>query len=353
MQPKDRRLVTESNLETELDPVKTTLARVDTDSQQAVSRSRAADQKADNAVTRVEHIETMAGLTPGEVTDAQTANLIQQSNTFTRTAFSEVLAHEMYTEGSPGLTALDSRIEQRAVTGVGVTRIVASTDPLYPLEPGELLVLLHDHRPTYFYDFSSYPVGTGAPDGWERIWDDGSGHDWRIGDDETLPNGRALISEYTDSSTPKLIVPSEIRDHAFRYADQEVVVKHKCTGSNDGAVVRATGTHGDESGYFAGDRGNSRITAGHYIDGLRTFYEPATPTSAEEWYITRLRVEGGTLMSRHWLASAPEPTDWIVTAEDLTMLEPGDTGIRTHRYGRFAWVGFGFDGARAPKGPEL
>ena len=96
MQPKDRRLVTEQNLEnhteSNLAPVRSNAANALTASNQATSVSLAANQKADTAITRVEHLETMAGLSPGEVTDAQTANLVEQPDTLTRRQLDALLS---------------------------------------------------------------------------------------------------------------------------------------------------------------------------------------------------------------------------------------------------------------------
>ena len=79
MQPKERRLVTERNLEDHTAGFRGL-------SDQAVATSQVAKTKSDNAITRVEHLETMAGLGPGEVTDAQTANLLYQPESNTNTA---------------------------------------------------------------------------------------------------------------------------------------------------------------------------------------------------------------------------------------------------------------------------
>lgn len=152
MQPKDRRLVTEKNLEThteaELEPVKASIANANTTSSQAYTialsahtqsgqanqQSGQANQKSDNAIDRVEHIETMAGLAPGEVTDAQTANLLHQSDSSTRAALGEAMAVEIGTEGSAGADAIKSRIKPVSHQGVLPLRDgVITTPTTFPL----------------------------------------------------------------------------------------------------------------------------------------------------------------------------------------------------------------------------
>src|SRR5690625_3872803 len=62
-----------------------TLGRVESKTDVSVSASQAsarsalgAHQTVDSLIPRVQNIETMAGLAPGEVTDAQTASLISE-----------------------------------------------------------------------------------------------------------------------------------------------------------------------------------------------------------------------------------------------------------------------------------
>lgn len=100
MQPKSRRLVTEQNLEehteSELGPVRVNATTAKEDSAlalaaatEASTQAGEANQNSENAVSRVGHLESMAGLEPGEVTDAQTANLVTQPETLTRSALND------------------------------------------------------------------------------------------------------------------------------------------------------------------------------------------------------------------------------------------------------------------------
>lgn len=70
----------------EVGTIRTAVAQSANSASAAAGSAAQAEQTATDLVPRVEHIETMAGLAPGEVTDAQTANLITQPSTATRDA---------------------------------------------------------------------------------------------------------------------------------------------------------------------------------------------------------------------------------------------------------------------------
>ena len=120
-QPTNRRLVTEATLTPALEKVEAARAEVETARTEMVTvateASTAASQAqatSDALVPRVAQIETMAGLAPGEVTDAQTANLITRQDTETRDALNaaNVQAAE---KGGPVRAMLD-QVYPRVVT---------------------------------------------------------------------------------------------------------------------------------------------------------------------------------------------------------------------------------------------
>lgn len=72
----------------EVGTIRTAVVQSANSASAAAGSAAQAQQTATALVPRVEHIETIAGLAPGEVTDAQTANLIAQPSTATRDALS-------------------------------------------------------------------------------------------------------------------------------------------------------------------------------------------------------------------------------------------------------------------------
>ena len=90
-QPANRRLVTEAALAPALEQAEA-----------ASTAASQAQQTADALVPRMDQIETMAGLAPGEVTDERTANLIARADTSTRNALNAATAQAI--DAIPGPT---------------------------------------------------------------------------------------------------------------------------------------------------------------------------------------------------------------------------------------------------------
>lgn len=266
--------------------------------------------------------------------------------------FGETLNTEISTEGTLAHSTIAAQIEERAVTGAGVNRIIASTDPFYPIEPGELLVLLKDPRPQYFVDFSTFPEGVGVPSGWSQPWAESS--DWYVAPDPVM--GNTLRTTQGSSGSRRFLSLDAAADDALQYSTQEVVFRWRGRGDCR-AVLRGGGSVGDEIGYWTG-RNVQSVSVGRYSPtGSGSFMHdmpnPSEGIHSDVWYITRTRVEGDLLQSRTWFADQPEPQEWMSEARNSDVPGPGLVGLLdplTHPT-EFSYFGVGFDGARAPKGP--
>ena len=118
-----------------------------------------------------------------------------------------------------------------------------------------------------------------------------------------------------------------------------------------GVMARSTGD--GVNGYWAGidtnSTGNYALRISLVEDGNSSVLASvSTPITTGDVYMLRFRVDGENLMAKLWLASAPEPAGWTLTATDNTY-ENGKAGLCSLSGARARWdfLSVGWDGSVA------
>ena len=292
------------------------------------------DEQLASHEARIGAVETLRGLAPGDLSDATVASLVANPDSQTTSAL-----------GTPVAALTADKVE-----GIGVGRIVATKDPDFPLEDGDLMILID--TPRYFTDFSGYPTGQ-APADWSLPWSQGN---YTVVDDAGADGGKVL-REGSSSSVRRPISWDAIDEDAATHADVEVVFKWRANQESavPRSILRGAGGPGDETGYLAGHSiTRSGLQLGYYVNGSATLTTDENVGPAwvdDQWYITRARAEGTTVSARTWVASEPEPVQWQITREWEHVNTPGFVGLLPQGPGvkDYNWMGVAFDGGPAPK----
>jgi hypothetical protein len=254
-------------------------------------------------------------------------------------------------------TALDTTYAQKIdvptgiVTSTTITRIIASTNPDEPLQDGDLLLVLPQPVSlTFFTDFSGYTTGS-QPNDWTQRWVSAA---WTVEPDVNATGGKVL--RQAAASDARRALSWDLLDaEGNARADAEVVFKWRVASSTAPAraFVRGSGNAGAETGYYGANRNQSAVTLARYIGGTSTQpigSEAAISLSSNTWHITRMRVEGTTLMAKVWAAANAEPLNWQVSTSDATVSAAGWIGLLS--FGGttkdFDWFGCALGGATAP-----
>lgn len=219
--------------------------------------------------------------------------------------------------------AVDATIANRGVvTGQGIGRIIVSSDPDYPLEEGDLLVLLE--IPRYFTDFTEHPTGQ-APAGWSQPWVAGA---YAVSAVADATGGKALKGPTSGGNARRLLKWDALDSEPS--PDVEVLYRWRNVSENGQfrVVLRASGTAAAESGYWVGPNAGA-ITIGRFINGATSTVRTSNPINfaANVWHTMRVRIEGANIMVRTWVDGALEPETWWATVEDTAHANPGWVGI--------------------------
>jgi hypothetical protein len=188
-------------------------------------------------------------------------------------------------------------------------------------------------------DFKTQPWVEGGDgetslfDDWTPQWD-GSRDDWRVVSGSEFEGGHALAFDHDgDVQTCRAVSC----DSVGTPSDVEVLDKFRTPelfsdspGSRAQVQVRASGTSGNENGYWLGvDGDEGSFQVGTYVDGgTTTLGQFGTPTEGE-FYYRRFRTEGTELKAKAWPVGEVEPSGWDVELE-----------VEGHTDG---WVGLGSD----------
>ena len=247
-------------------------------------------------VPRMEQIETMAGLAPGEVTDAQTANLISRANTSTR-------------------AALGAAIVSGAVEAVG-GRMVFTDDLGITVPDGT--VVFHYQGPRAWVESLSDGL-IGFTPRWARRteWVGGKGS---IALPYIAPGGTARLALSIDA------LGSNERDVEIR----AVVERSQKLGAlHCGVIFRGSGVPGQEGGVAVGFI-NETLTAGRYQNGTYSTIStvPAGIQNATR-YVIRARMDGNKLQAKVWQEGTAEPAAWMLDSVVDTNSGPGWAGLVT------------------------
>jgi len=249
-----------------------------------------------------------------------------------------VIQDTMLAQGPPG----------EGVQGIGIRRIIASTDPNYPLEDGDLLILV-DVPTQYFTDFSEYSTGV-APSDWSQPWAVAT---LSIVADGAATGGKVLRCT-KGSSSRSLLAWDGVAAVSSQYADVEIVYKWRASATNASVrtILRGSGSAGSENGQAPGYHSNGQLILSYtYTNGTVNFpsSNDAPDIVPDTWYITRAQAIGSTLRVRVWAAADPEPGTWNIDTA-TTFADPGYVGLFPFEAAttEYDYVGFGFNGDPAP-----
>ncbi|WP_431862740.1 hypothetical protein [Micrococcus terreus] len=274
-------------------------------------------------VPRVEHIETMAGLAPGEVTDAQTANLITQPGTSTRGAFNAVSAQVV------GYAPVWVIHEDAANTPRPNTpRPVEWFGKVEPLNMADADVW-HQYAPNPTdpdepFDPSTPPTPVNLAN-WTNRWHDSAAV-------TVNPDHYSLAKKGTAAR-----FAMSINDYGLRSGDVDMVILMRPTIPGTGTfypgpIVGGGGDSESETGVVLYLTGSPTTTWEAYI----AEYEGgvargtnrgavSTPTTGQ-WHYMRLNITGTTARGKIWREGTTEPTGWQVT-RTLAKAPPGWVGL--------------------------
>src|SRR5690606_36696572 len=123
--------------------------------------------------------------------------------------------------------------------GVGVRRIIASDDPNYPLQDGDLLILIN--VPRDFTDFSEYDTGD-FPSDWTMPW---ATADATVVADASATGGKVLRVVNPDA-VRRAFSWTQATDKALQSDIIELAYKWRTNNLNGGvrAIVRGSGSAG-------------------------------------------------------------------------------------------------------------
>lgn len=139
---------------------------------------------------------------------------------------------------------------------------------------------------------------------------------------ETFPNGGQVSYPGSERATA-------LWSRHGDFDDGEVLVRANISelrlASNGGAVIRAATDA--QGGYMAAVRGTESSPRIVLIRYEATFSEildqHAVTLAVDTPYYVRLRAEGSTMQAKYWLATEPEPVEWMVSADDNTYSSGG------------------------------
>lgn len=237
--------------------------------------------------------------------------------------------------------------------------VVATRTTFNPAEnaaDGELLTVLTGGQ--LWTDFGTDALGA-APAGWSTRWSDDT---WTVEADSSLSGGKKLVQIASGSDARRGLAWDLVEDVAAPedLADVEVVVKWYGLASVNPLrpMVRGSGALGAEAGYYGGVRNGTSQAIGKLVGGVNTLPVGASPTGTfplQNWYITRLRVEGDAIKVRTWKAGDPEPSTWHVETTDTSITAGGWVGlyISNNNVRWIDWFGVGIGGLEAPTSAPL
>lgn len=251
----------------------------------------------------------------------------------------------MVLTGSNGGGIPRSIVDEK-VSGVGIQRIVASTNPDMPLNDGDLL-LVYEPSPTAFStDFADGLTG------WTTRWN--FTDSWTAEADATATSGLVASTESTTSARHALTI--DAMDGAS--ADVEILARTKNVpeGTEDsaahcGLLVRGGSETASADNYYA-SIWNSRLNLSRTVSGSYTNLAAvalASPIAADTWFWMRFQVNGDQLMANVWADGEVEPDGWMVSATDTQLTAPGWIGLFASSSAEQAWdvVAVALDGATA------
>lgn len=240
-------------------------------------------------------------------------------------------------------------IPDGVVTSLDVARFIAvpEGDPLPALNDGDVVLRYSIAGTAYFEDFSA--LAAGVPTGFTPRWD--ATATWTIEADATATGGKVL--RYATAGGGRQMLSWDALDTDADRATVEVLIKWKPITTNEvgGIAVRASGDNATETGYRAGGAGAINMSVTKYQAGAYTILNETTRQAslAGAWHFTRIRVEGDTQSAKIWRATEAEPAQWMVTASDTGITDPGWVGFASTQAGTidFDWIAAGTGGRKA------
>ena len=218
--------------------------------------------------------------------------------------------------GGVARSALDSAIEQGAVTSQSVGRIVTSTDPAEPLSDGEVLLVYQGPR-SWTEDFTDGLYGM------TPRWNARGRWQWEAGDVKLLrPAGEGGTSSVRSALSIDALGQAETDVELLA----EVTFGGNSSALNNGLILRGSGTPGKETGFAAGLRADGWWVV-RYVDGVATILSSgAAGATAGEMFRMRFRA-GDRLQFRLWRAANPEPAWWTYDDIIVNNQTPGWCGL--------------------------
>lgn len=297
--------------------------RMVTESKLAASQAKAlAPVKTD-----ISALKALGGLTPGDVNDATTANLIGTKGTDTEIALSATIDDAV----DPLPVSFAPRSE--AILSDGVRRIVPVdlTKPYPPLQDGTLVLEYNAPVTQFFEDFESSAIGS-IPASLVAMWTPGL--NMSVISDVTGSGKKVLrISGPVTPSTRRALALNMVPADPSRSAI-EIFLRWKTNTSAKTvrAIANISGSVGAETSIQGGWNNGTAYSLSTYRGGTQTLSgDPvAGVLPADTYSHVRLRINATTASMRRWEGTiASEPTEWDLTWTNGSIGATGRAGIFT------------------------
>ena len=206
---------------------------------------------------------------------------------------------------------------------------------------------------TYNTNFSGYAADA-QPSDWTARWVTAD-NNWLVKAKAGTSGGKVL--ENTGTVDGHHFLSWDAVDADAGRADVEILALMRSTSSTTNQfrlTARGSGAAGSETGYCISfnDVAN-RFQLFKLVAGTRTNLGSfvVSTLSTNTLHYVLFRVNGSNLMAKTWLETDPVPTDWIVTATDSSITDPGWVGVGNEESTGtrdFDFVSIGTNGDSAP-----
>ena len=203
----------------------------------------------------------------------------------------------------------------------------------------------------YATTFQEYTTGQ-QPAGWTGRWAT-TNSSWTVQTGSGL-GGKQLQGNQGSNSDRRLLSWDVV---PLNDPDIEILAKvmsHTTTEMAARVGLRAGVSGSNQTGYFAGLYGGTKLYLRKYVNGNGT--DISTPNftwSTGSWYWIRFRANGTSLKVKAWPDGSAEPSAWNIDTVDGDITGGGWTGVSTYDYTDRPYYDYFSVGANGQTAPAL